>query len=261
MIELTQLQKKFKLQVKSKPVEVNKDPRERDGFFHSVEAVSFNCAEGEVLGLLGPNGAGKTTTLRMLSTALTPDAGDIIIDGKSIVKDPILGRRMIGFLSGSTGLYGRLTAKENITYFAKLHGIKGQALKDRLESLFDLLDMHSFLDKRADTLSTGMKQKTNIARAVVHSPKIVVLDEPTTGLDIMTKQTVLSFIEGLKREGTPVIFSTHHLDEVAMLCDRVHVIDKGSSCFDGSVLSFKTHSEDGEMNRAFLNIVGASQHV
>ncbi|CCQ11888.1 Sodium ABC transporter ATP-binding protein [Pseudoalteromonas luteoviolacea B = ATCC 29581] len=261
MIELKELQKRFKLQVKSKPNDESKDPREREGYFYSVENVSFSCNTNEVLGLLGPNGAGKTTTLRMLSTALMPDEGDITIAGQSIVKDPIFGRRSIGFLSGSTGLYGKLTAKENVSYFAKLHGYRGKALASRLEELFTLLDMHSFLDKRADTLSTGMKQKTNIARAVVHEPQIVVLDEPTTGLDIMTKQTVLQFIQQLKSAGTPVIFSTHHLDEVAMLCDRVHVIDKGFSCFDGSIADFKAHSRDGELNQAFLNLLGAKSDV
>lgn len=261
MIELLGVKKKFKLQVKSNPSQEQKDSRERDGYFHSVEEVSFNCSAGEVLGLLGPNGAGKTTTLRMLSTALSPDEGDIRIGGKSLVENPLMGRRKIGFLSGSTGLYGRLTAKENIQYFAKLHGLKGSALKSRMDELIALLDLHSFLDKRADTLSTGMKQKTNIARAVVHQPEIVVLDEPTTGLDIMTKQTVLKFIGTLKQNGTPVIFSTHHLDEVALLCSRVHVIDKGRSCFDGTVEEFKSRSESKEMNAAFLAILGVSAHV
>ncbi|MFC3032049.1 ABC transporter ATP-binding protein [Pseudoalteromonas fenneropenaei] len=254
-IELSGLQKRFKLQHKHSSKQQQRDPRERDGYFHSVEHVGFHCQQGEVLGLLGPNGAGKTTTLRMLSTALTPDAGDILIDGQSIVRNPILGRRKIGFLSGSTGLYGRLTAKENVSYFAKLHGIKGKQLSARLDELFTLLDMHSFLDKRAEHLSTGMKQKTNIARAVVHSPSVVVLDEPTTGLDIMTKQTVLNFIQQLKVQGTPVIFSTHHMDEVSMLCDRIHIIDQGFSCFDGTVAELQQAGQHQELNAAFMQLL------
>ena len=163
----------------------------------------------KVLGLLGPNGAGKTTTLRMISTALVPDEGSITIAGQDIIKKPLYGRKSIGFLSGSTGLYGRLTVKENIEYFAKLHGMKSTVIKQRCEELFDLLDMHSFIDKRADTLSTGMKQKANIARAVVHQPAVVVLDEPTTGLDIMTTQTVIKFIMGTKNKGhTRYIFNS-----------------------------------------------------
>ena len=256
MIEVIGLKKKFKLTKDHKKNKLDKvDPREDKEFFHSVRDVSFSCSKGEVLGLLGPNGAGKTTTLRMISTALKPDEGSIHIAGADIVKKPLLGRKSIGFLSGSTGLYGRLTVKENIEYFAKLHGMNKADIKVRCEELFDLLDMHSFIDKRAENLSTGMKQKANIARAVVHHPEVVVLDEPTTGLDIMTTQTVIKFIKGLKEQGTPVIFSTHHLDEVALLCDRVAVINEGVSCFDGSLEEFKQAGNSDELNQAFMNIL------
>ncbi len=262
MIEVVALKKKFKLTKDHKiKNEEHKDPRESDGYFHSVRDVSFRCERGEVLGLLGPNGAGKTTTLRMLSTALQPDAGSININGVDVVSDPLLARKKIGFLSGSTGLYGRLTAKENIEYFARLHGMDKREIKLRCDELFELLDMHSFLNKRAEHLSTGMKQKTNIARAVVHQPEVVVLDEPTTGLDIMTTQTVIEFIQGLKQQGTPVIFSTHHLDEVDLLCERVSVIDKGISCFDGSLNEFREVGQSDTLNQAFLNILQETQNV
>ena len=261
MIAINGLKKRFALTREYKKKKSQTDPREREGFFHSVEEVNLHCGQGEVLGLLGPNGAGKTTTLRMLSTALTPDAGTILVDGQDIVKKPVVARKAIGFLSGSTGLYGRLTAKENVEYFARLHGLKGKALKAKCDELFQRLEMETFLDKRAEHLSTGMKQKTNIARAVVHSPKVVVLDEPTTGLDIMTTQTVISFIRDLKARGTPVIFSTHHLDEVALLCDRVSVIDKGITCFDGSLAEFKAKGQSEELNQAFLNLLTGAQHV
>ncbi|NMM39323.1 ABC transporter ATP-binding protein [Pseudoalteromonas arctica] len=262
MIEVTELKKKFKLTKDHKKNKVDKiDPREDKDYFHSVRNVSFHCNKGEVLGLLGPNGAGKTTTLRMLSTALKPDEGQIIIAGEDIIKKPLFGRKSIGFLSGSTGLYGRLTVKENIEYFAKLHGMNKAAIKTRCDELFDLLDMHSFIDKRAENLSTGMKQKANIARAVVHHPAVVVLDEPTTGLDIMTTQTVIEFIKGLKAQGTPVIFSTHHLDEVALLCDRVAVINEGISCFDGTVEEFKQAGNSEELNQAFMNILTEKRDV
>ncbi|MEO2265848.1 ABC transporter ATP-binding protein [Pseudoalteromonas pernae] len=263
MIRVNGLKKKFKLTKDHKKgvSEANQDPREDKDYFHSVRDVGFHCEQGEVLGLLGPNGAGKTTTLRMLSTALKPDEGSIEVGGVDLVKKPLAGRKAIGFLSGSTGLYGRLTAKENVEYFAKLHGMKGEELKQRCDELFTMLDMHSFLDKRADNLSTGMKQKTNIARAVVHKPKVVILDEPTTGLDIMTTQTVINFIKSLKEQGTPVVFSTHHLDEVALLCDRVCVIDQGISCFDGTLDAFKEQGQSQELNQAFLNILEGQRHV
>jgi sodium transport system ATP-binding protein len=136
-----------------------------------------------------------------------------------------------------------------------------RALKERCEELFEMLDMHSFLDKRAEHLSTGMKQKTNIARAVVHNPEVVVLDEPTTGLDIMTTQTVINFIQSLKVQGTPVIFSTHHLDEVELLCERVSVIDTGVTCFDGTIEQFKERGESDVLNQAFLTILKEQQGV
>ncbi|NOU49236.1 ATP-binding cassette domain-containing protein [Pseudoalteromonas sp. JBTF-M23] len=261
MIEVKALQKRFKLTKEHQQKGKSKDVREHDGYFHSVKNVSFSCAQGEVLGLLGPSGAGKTTTLRMLSTALKPDSGQITINGQDIIKKPLIGRRSIGFLSGSTGLYGRLSARENVEYFAKLHGLKGRELKSRCDALFEKLDMTEFLDKRAEHLSTGMKQKTNIARAVVHQPDVVVLDEPTTGLDIMTTQTVINFIRELKSNGTPVIFSTHHLDEVALLCDRICVIDKGVSCFDDSVAQFKAQGKSDELNQAFMNLLQGAAHV
>ncbi|MCF2857129.1 ATP-binding cassette domain-containing protein [Pseudoalteromonas sp. SMS1] len=262
MIAVNGLKKRFKLTKEAVSGNAHQDPRQRDGYFNSVEAVSFKCEGNEVLGLLGPNGAGKTTTLRMLSTALTPDDGSIHIAGHDIVKHPLAGRKAIGFLSGTTGLYGRLTAKENVEYFAKLHGLKGRALKSRCEYLFATLDMESFLDKRAEHLSTGMKQKTNIARAVVHEPQVVILDEPTTGLDIMTKQTIIQFIRMLKANQTPVVFSTHHLDEIALLCDRICLIDQGVSCFDGTIEQFKAVGDSNELNDAFLNIVNQGRaHV
>lgn len=262
MIEVSALKKRFKLTKDHKVKnQEKKDPREDKDYFHSVRDVSFTCNKGEVLGLLGPNGAGKTTTLRMLSTALGPDAGKIEINGIDVVKKPLEARKKVGFLSGSTGLYGRLTAKENIEYFARLHGMNKQVVKTRCEELFEMLDMHSFLDKRAEHLSTGMKQKTNIARAVVHNPEVIVLDEPTTGLDIMTTQTVISFIQSIKAKGTPVIFSTHHLDEVELLCERVSVIDKGITCFDGTIDEFKARGQSDVLNNAFLTILKEQQGV
>ncbi|EHR39420.1 MULTISPECIES: ABC transporter ATP-binding protein [Alishewanella] len=256
MIEIKNLAKAFALGKGSKLSETEKqDVRYADKEFRSVRDVSFHCGQGEVLGLLGPNGAGKTTTLRMLSTALKPDAGSVLINGVDVLREPVKARKQIGFLSADTGLYGKLSAYENIAYFGRLHGMKEAALKQRIDELFTMLNMHDFASRRADNMSTGMKQKTAIARAVVHSPKVVILDEPTTGLDIMTVQTVLDFIKGLKQAGTPVIFSTHHLDEVASLCDRVVVIDKGISAFSGDLAEFKALAPAGDLRDAFLSVL------
>lgn len=256
MIEIKNLAKAFALGKGSKLSDTEKqDVRYADKEFRSVRDVSFHCGQGEVLGLLGPNGAGKTTTLRMLSTALKPDAGSVLINGVDVLREPVKARKQIGFLSADTGLYGKLSAYENIAYFGRLHGMKKAALKQRIDELFTMLNMHDFASRRADNMSTGMKQKTAIARAVVHSPKVVILDEPTTGLDIMTVQTVLDFIKGLKQVGTPVIFSTHHLDEVASLCDRVVVIDKGISAFSGDLAEFKALAPTGDLRDAFLAVL------
>ncbi len=253
MIEVQGLQKRFPVENPKKLSEQEKkDPRLKGRFFRSVQDVSFKCEKGSVLGLLGPNGAGKTTTLRMLSTALSPDAGSIFIDGVDVLKKPVEARKRIGFLSGSTGLYGRLTGRENMAYFGELHGMSKAAVDERIEELADMLDLHTFLDRRCENFSTGMKQKTAIARTVIHSPKVVVLDEPTTGLDIMAAQTVLSFIRHLKSLGTPVIFSTHHLTEVSELCDRVCVIHQGKTTFDDTLNAFTELSENS-LNDAFLS--------
>lgn len=246
MIEISGLAKKFKVENPKKLSEQDKkDPRLEGRFFHSVKNVSLRCEKGEVLGLLGPNGAGKTTTLRLLSTALQPDAGSMLINGIDVVKDPVNARKKIGFLSGTTGLYGRLSGRENIAYFGRLNGMSEAHIRARIDVIADKLDMHSFLDRRSETYSTGMKQKTSIARAVVHSPDVVVLDEPTTGLDIMAAKTVMDFIKDLKSQSVPVIFSTHHLEEVTELCDRVIVIDQGETTFDGTLAAFKALSQEG----------------
>jgi sodium transport system ATP-binding protein len=187
----------------------------------------------------------------MLSTALKPDAGSVEINGENVLIHPVIARKKIGFLSGSTGLYGRLSGRENIHYFGQLHGMSEDSIALRIKELADLLDMHNFLDRRSENFSTGMKQKIAIARAVVHSPELVILDEPTTGLDIMATQTVLEFIRGLKEQGTPVIFSTHHLDEVEELCDKVTVIDQGSTVFDGDIASFRGLAE-GSLHQSFM---------
>lgn len=256
MIEIHQLAKKFAVENPKKLSEQErKDPRLKGRFFHSVQDVSFNCQNGQVLALLGPNGAGKTTTLRILSTALKADSGTVSIDGDDVLKNPLIARQKIGFLSGTTGLYGRLTGRENITYFGQLHGLDAATIAHRIDELAQLLDMQSFLDRRSETFSSGMKQKTAIARAVIHQPALVILDEPTTGLDIMATQTVLEFIKRLKAQGTPVIFSTHHLDEVNELCDRVTVINQGSSCFDGTIEQFRQLSSDG-FHQSFMQTLG-----
>ncbi len=256
MIEVNGLAKRFATPPHKERRAQQRDVREHDGWFHAVRDVSFRCAPGEVLGLLGPNGAGKTTTLRILSTALRPDAGSATIHGLDILAEPLEARKRIGFLSGSTGLYGRLSARENVEYFGRLHGMAPARLKQRCDSLFDQLQMHEFGHKRADQLSTGMRQKCAIARTVIHEPQIVILDEPTTGLDVMSAKILLDFIASYKALGIPLIFSTHHLHEVEKLCDRVCLINHGKTAFHGTVCELRHLGGSDDLYDAFVRVIG-----
>ena len=189
--------------------------------------VSFRCFHGEVFGLLGPNGAGKTTTLRMLSTVLRPTRGTALVAGYDIADDPLGVRRHIGYLSTNTGLYDRLTARETLLYFGRLHGLGRDALQKRVDELASVFDMADFGDVRCEKLSTGMRQKVSIARAVIHDPPVLIFDEPTLGLDILVAETLIRFIEDCRTRGKCVLFSTHNMSEVERLCDRIGVIHKG----------------------------------
>jgi sodium transport system ATP-binding protein len=253
MIEVKNLSKRFRQ--KETGQSKLRDVRQGDSFFHAVRNVSFKCAPGEVLGLLGPNGAGKTTTLRLLATALKPDEGSISINGIDVVAQPLEARRQIGFLSGTTGLYGRLTVRENVEYAARLHGIGGKELDRRCDVLFEALDMHEFTHKRADQLSAGMRQKCAIARTVIHDPKVIVLDEPTTGLDVMAAKVLLDFIARYKSLGIPLIFSTHHLHEVEKLCDRVCIINRGETAFNDTTAALRKIGGHGNLFDAFVDVV------
>ncbi len=205
------------------------------GTVQAVRGVDLECQQGEIYGLLGPNGAGKTTTLRMLATILSPTGGSAKVAGVSVADDPLEVRRRIGFLSGTTGLYPRLTARETLSYFGKLHGLKGTELEERVDSLIEAFDMQAFQDGRCEGLSTGQRQRVSIARAVVHHPPVLILDEPTTGLDILAASDMIQFIESRREAGTCVLFSTHILSEAERLCDRIGVIHAGRMLAVGSV--------------------------
>ena len=259
MLEVSGLKKRFKVDSNTQANKGIRDVREDGRWFNAVNGVSFHCEPGQVLGLLGPNGAGKTTFLRMLSTALRADSGSICIGGEDVIADPLVMRRKLGFLSGSTGLYRRLTVRENVEYFGRLHAMSQSELTSEIERIFDLLDIHPFANKRADDLSTGMKQRANIARAVIHKPEVLILDEPTTGLDVMSAKTILNFIESYRGSQIPVVFSTHHLHEVERLCDRVTLIDQGETRFDGSLSDFETLDPSGDLYEVFVGLISAGR--
>ncbi len=224
----------------------------------AVDDVSFRCEAGEVFGLLGPNGAGKTTTLRILSTALKPTAGTIEVDGVDVARDPAEVRRRIGFLSGNTGLYSRLTPREIIAYFGRLYGMSEDRLNQRIDELVERLGMTDFADRKADTLSTGQKQKASIARTVVHEPPIVVFDEPTSGLDVMTSREIIRLIDQCKEDGRCVVFSTHYMSEAEKLCDRLAVIHKGQLFATGTPAEVMAETGTEDLEAAFLKLVEVS---
>ncbi len=226
------------------------------GEVKAVDQVSFTCEPGVVYGLLGPNGAGKTTTLRMLSTALKPTSGTAIINGVDITKEPQKVRSQVGFLSGSTGLYGRLSPREMVAYFGKLYGMSKSAIEERTEKIFGMLDMHDFADARNEKLSSGMKQKVSIARSVVHDPPTMIFDEPTTGLDVMSSRTIVEFIRRCGDEGKTVIFSTHIMSEAMRLCDKVGIIHNGRLYTEGTVHQLLEKTGTDNLENAFIKIVG-----
>ena len=193
----------------------------RFGSVAAVRDVSFKAADGRITGLLGPNGAGKSTTLRMLYTVLRPDAGRARIDGMDVLAEPLAARRAIGVLPHAAGIYRHLTARENIRFYGELHGLSRATLARRVDELVERLGMGDFADRRADGFSQGQRIKVALARALVHSPRNVLLDEPTNGLDVMATRALRDLIRGLKAEGHCVLFSSHVMQEVAALCDEV----------------------------------------
>src|SRR5215467_13574667 len=230
------------------------------GQIRAVDNVSFTCKPGQIYGLLGANGAGKTTTLRMLATILEPSDGTAIVCGHDVVEAPEKVRANVGFLSTATALYPRLTAQELVEYFGRLNGLDEPTLKKRVDDIFNRLDMNGFRDRRCDKLSTGMKQKTSIARTLVHDPPVMIFDEPTLGLDVMTARTITAFIRECRDRGKTVIFSTHVMSEVEKLCDTVGVIQSGKLLAEGTVTELRQGYSENDLEEIFIKVVAPHYH-
>ncbi len=228
----------------------------RFGAVQAVAGVSFTAPDGRITGLLGPNGAGKSTTLRVLYTMLKPDSGGAQIDGVDVVANPLEARRRIGVLPHAAGIYQNLTARENVRYFGELHGLRGPALEQRIEELMTELGMQEFADRRAKGFSQGQRVKVGIARALVHAPRNVLLDEPTNGLDVMATRALRELIRGLKARGHCVLFSSHVMQEVAMLCDDVVIIDHGKVVVAGTPDELVARYEAASLEEAFVKVLG-----
>ena len=225
----------------------------------AVDNVSFTARDGEVTGLLGPNGAGKTTTLRMLSTLLTPDAGQAQIDGADLTRERAVVRQRLGVLGDAKGLYWRLTARENITYFGRLQGMSDTDAKHRADALIDELGLRDLSDRPTQGFSQGERMKVAIARALVHNPQTVLLDEPTNGLDIMSTRSMRELIRGLRAQGKCVLFSSHIMQEVAALCDRVVIINKGRAVFSGTPQEVLAATGLDSLEDAFVKLIGSEE--
>ncbi|MFC1537488.1 ABC transporter ATP-binding protein [Gemmatimonadota bacterium] len=253
MIVVKALRKTFKLSRQQKR-EMGK------GFAGStidaVRDIDFQCQPGRIFALLGPNGAGKTTTLRMIATMLKPSAGTIGVLGHDTVQQPREVRRRMGFLTGDTGLYHRLTPTELVKYFADLYGMEKKTYERRREELFSLLDMHDFANRRIGKLSSGMRQKVSIVRTMIHDPEALIFDEPTVGLDVVTSRNIIQLIRNCKDAGKTVIFSTHRMGEVSLLSDDLAIIHQGRLCFNDTYENFLSRMQARSVEDEFIRLVG-----
>ena len=227
----------------------------RYGDLTAVWSLSLEIQPGEVYALLGPNGAGKTTALRCLATLLEPSLGTARVDGLDVRHDPREVRRRIGFLAASMGLYERLTARELVRYFAELHGLKGQRLQTRVDETIETFGIGAFQDRYCGKLSTGQRQRVSIARAIVHDPPALILDEPTLGLDVLSGEAIYTFIDAERARGKAILFSTHQMAEVELLADRVGVLAHGKLVAEGTVTELVDRVGERNLARAFLRLV------
>ncbi|NTU56643.1 MAG: ATP-binding cassette domain-containing protein [Anaerolineales bacterium] len=229
------------------------------GKVKAVQNVSFSAPDGQITGLLGPNGAGKSTTLRMLYTLLKPDSGTAQVDGFDVRKSPLEVQKRIGVLADARGLYPRLTSRENVRYYGRLHGLEGESLEKKIDSLLIMLDMQSIADRRTEGFSTGEKLKVAIARTLVHNPKNVLLDEPTNGLDVISTRAMRQFILRLREEGKCVLFTSHIMQEVAALCDHIVVISQGVVTANGTPDDLRRQTGQENLEDAFVAVIGSEE--
>ena len=231
----------------------------RRGWVPAVVDVSFECFPGSIFGLLGPNGAGKTTTLRILSTVLRPTGGRAVVAGYDVAERPEMVRANIGYMSASTGIYDRMTAWELVQYFGRLYGMPDARLRERMEAIFDWLQMDDFRDVLGSKMSTGMRQKVSIARTIVHDPPVLIFDEPTSGLDVLVARAVLRKIAELRDRGKTIVFSTHSMHEVEKLCSRVAIIHKGRVQAEGEPLELLDRFNQPDLEELFFHLVARAE--
>lgn len=238
---------------------VVKDLHKSFGTVKAVDGVSFEAGDGRITGLLGPNGAGKSTTLRILYTVLKPDAGSATIDGVDVVADSLAARARIGTLPHGSGLYPHLTARENVRYYARLYGMPDDVIEERIEALIDELDIRNFADRRTQGFSQGQRTKVALARALVHNPQNVVLDEPSNGLDVMATRSLRELIRRLRDAGRCVLFSSHVMQEVAALCDEIVIIAGGQVALHDSPDGIRNATGCDDLEDAFVKAIAHTE--
>lgn len=225
----------------------------------AVAGVSFECRPGRIFSLLGPNGAGKTTALRVIATMLRPTSGTVVVGGHDVTADPQAVRRMLGFLTGTTKLYDRLTPNELVRYYAELHGLRGADYRSRRDEVFARLDMEEYADRRIAKLSTGMKQKVSIARTIIHDPDILVFDEATAGLDVVASRGIVELIRSARDRGRTVLYSTHRMGEVSLVCDDLAIIHRGRLLFNGTYDDFTGRMTASSLEDEFIQIIETAE--
>ncbi len=227
----------------------------RRGQIVALDGISFNAQPGQVYGLLGPNGAGKTTALRILSTVLRPTSGTAVINGYDVLTQPAHVRRQIGFMSANTAVYDRMTGWEMVEYFGRLHGIAKEPLAQRMETLFSRLKMDDTRDVLGAKMSTGMKQKVSVARALVHDPPVLIFDEATVGLDVLVARALLNTVAELRDHGKCIIFSTHIMREAEKLCDRIAIVHRGRMLAEGTLEELRDRHHERDLEELFFQLI------
>ncbi|MDB0441396.1 sodium ABC transporter ATP-binding protein [Clostridioides difficile] len=258
MIEVDKLCKSFTRVVKDEKnkntIKKLKKIKTKKEDFLAVNNVSFSVEEGEIVGILGPNGAGKTTLLRMLGGILTPTSGNISVSGYDYSMDRNSAKKEIGYLSGNTKLYGRLSPRELLTTFGSLYEMTKEEIEESIENVVKVMDMNEFIDNRIENLSTGQTQRTSIARCLIHSPKVYIFDEPTLGLDVLSSASIIDFMKNEKSIGKTVLYSTHYMEEAEILCDKILMIHNGKIIASGTPQSLKAESGVNNLRDVFINL-------
>ncbi len=225
----------------------------------ALSALTLDVVEGQIYGLLGPNGAGKTTALRILATVLQPTGGTASVNGFDVVTQPSLVRRQLGFVSTNTAVYDRMTAREMVEYFGRLHGLDGELLEDRIDQIFQRLQMNEIRDTLGGKMSTGMKQKVSIARALIHDPPVLIFDEATVGLDVLVARSLLAIVSELRDQGKCIIYSTHIMSEVERLCDRIAIIHRGHVLSEGSLEELQERHQEDDFEELFFQLISQNE--